>query len=63
LDVEGFELSCLEGGIRHLSLIKIVQFEFGQIDVDARVFFKDYWNFLAHTILPSSEFHIKLRYL
>lgn len=47
LDVEGFELSCLEGGIRHLSLIKIVQFEFGQINVDARVFFKDYWNFFS----------------
>jgi FkbM family methyltransferase len=45
LDVEGYELSCLEGAVRHLHLIKVVQFEFGQINVDARVFFKDYWNF------------------
>jgi FkbM family methyltransferase len=45
IDVEGFELSCLEGSLNYLCLIKIVQFEFGQINVDARVFFKDYWNF------------------
>ena len=45
LDVEGFELSCLEGAVSHLNSIKIIQFEFGQINVDARIFFKDYWNF------------------
>ena len=45
IDIEGFELSCLEGSLEHLNLIKIIQFEFGQINVDARVFFKDYWKF------------------
>jgi FkbM family methyltransferase len=45
IDIEGFELSCLEGSLEHLNLIKIIQFEFGQINVDARVFFKDYWRF------------------
>lgn len=45
IDIEGFELYCLEGSLKYLKLIKIVQFEFGQINVDARIFFKDYWTF------------------
>ena len=47
IDIEGFELSCLEGCLDFLHLIKVIQFEFGQINVDSRVFFKDYWSFFA----------------
>lgn len=47
IDIEGFELSCLKGSLDFLQLIKVVQFEFGQINIDSRVFFRDYWNFFG----------------
>jgi FkbM family methyltransferase len=47
IDIEGFELSCLQGSLDYLDLIKVVQFEFGQINIDSRVFFRDYWNFFS----------------
>jgi FkbM family methyltransferase len=47
IDIEGFELSCLQGSLDYLHLIKVVQFEFGQINIDSRVFFRDYWNFFS----------------
>ena len=47
IDIEGFELSCLEGCLDFLHLIKVVQFEFGQINIDSRVFFRDYWSFFG----------------
>jgi FkbM family methyltransferase len=47
IDIEGYELSCLEGSLDYLHLIKVVQFEFGQINVDSRVFFRDFWNFFS----------------
>jgi FkbM family methyltransferase len=45
LDVEGYEMRCLNGAKDSISQFKIVQFEFGEINVDARLFFKDFWNF------------------
>ena len=47
IDIEGFELSCLQGSLDYLHSIKVVQFEFGQINIDSRVFFRDYWNFFS----------------
>jgi FkbM family methyltransferase len=47
IDVEGAELSVLKGGINTLRNIKAVQFEFGGTAIDAKVYFKDYWNFFA----------------
>jgi len=45
LDIEGFELKCLEGAKASISLFRIVQFEFGEVNIDARIFFRDFWNF------------------
>ena len=45
LDVEGFELSCLYGAKKSLKGISIVQFEFGEINIDSRTYFRDFWNF------------------
>ncbi len=47
IDVEGSELSVLKGGINTLRNIKAVQFEFGGTAIDAKTFFKDYWDFFA----------------
>ncbi len=45
LDVEGFELRCLEGAKDSISQFQIIQFEFGEVNIDARIFFRDFWNF------------------
>jgi FkbM family methyltransferase len=47
IDVEGSELAVLKGGINTLRNIKAVQFEFGGTAIDAKTYFKDYWNFFA----------------
>ena len=47
IDVEGSELSVLKGGINTLWNVKAVQFEFGGTAIDAKTYFKDYWNFFA----------------
>jgi len=45
LDIEGFELRCLEGAKDSISQLQIIQFEFGEVNIDARIFFRDFWNF------------------
>ena len=45
IDVEGSELSVLKGATKTLKNINAVQFEFGGTAIDAKTFFKDYWNF------------------
>ena len=47
LDVEGFEYQVLQGSLKYLSKIRLVQFEFGGTDIDSRIFFRDFWNLLA----------------
>lgn len=47
IDVEGAELLVLKGSIKTLQKIRAVQFEFGGTAVDARTYFKDYWNFFS----------------
>ena len=47
LDVEGYELKCLEGAECSISNFKIVQFEFGEISMEARIYFRDFWNYFS----------------
>lgn len=47
LDVEGHELRVLKGFGDALERTQIVQFEFGGTNVDAREFFKDYFQFFT----------------
>lgn len=47
IDVEGAELSVLRGGINVLKNVKAVQFEFGGTAIDAKNYFRDYWNFFT----------------
>jgi FkbM family methyltransferase len=51
LDVEGYEFAVLQGAARMLKegRVSIVQFEFGENDIDARVFFRDFWNLLSQS--------------
>jgi len=43
IDVEGFEYSVLKGALQTLKRVKAVQFEFGGTAIDARIYFKDFW--------------------
>ena len=47
LDVEGSELACLKGAEQMLPNIKYIQFEFSTASRDARVYFRDIFNFLS----------------
>lgn len=47
LDVEGHELDVLKGCAKSLSLIKVIQFEFGGCNIDTRTFFQDFWYLLS----------------
>lgn len=65
IDVEGFELNVLKGAKKMLenNAIEFIQFEFGECMIDARVFFRDFWNLLhekfeLYIILPSGLNHI-----
>ena len=47
LDIEGFELFALQGGLKELGSIKVIQFEFGGCNIDTRTFFQDFWYLLT----------------
>ena len=47
MDVEGHEFDVLRGAEETLSLIEIVQFEFGGSNIDTRTFFQDFWYFFV----------------
>lgn len=61
IDVEGFEYDVLHGAKNALKngIIKNIQFEFGECNIDTKVFFKDLYNLLTeygfsmYRILPS----------
>lgn len=63
IDVEGHELSVLEGAKKSLeeNVIKALSFEFGSGNINSRTFFHDFWDFLTplgyqiYRILPSSR--------
>jgi hypothetical protein len=49
LDIEGNEYRALEGALKMLkgNKIKYIQFEFGGTDIDAKVFFRDFYTLLS----------------
>lgn len=47
IDVEGAELLVLRGAINVLKEVKGVQFEFGGTALDAKKYFRDYWDFFS----------------
>ena len=59
LDVEGHELAVLEGAARALGdgRVRAIQFEFGGTHIDARVFFRDFYDLLS----PNYRIHRVLR--
>lgn len=67
IDVEGHELEVLKGANEMISKNKIskIQFEFTQLNVEQRIFFKDFWDFLKqydytiYRLLPKSMLEIK----
>jgi FkbM family methyltransferase len=63
IDVEGHELSVLEGARNALGrgLVSVVQFEFGGCNIDTRTYFKDFYRFFTemgfavHVIRPGGR--------
>jgi FkbM family methyltransferase len=51
MDVQGYEYNILLGAARLLQkgMIKNIQFEFDEPNIQHRIFFKDFWNLLHHS--------------
>jgi FkbM family methyltransferase len=45
IDVEGHELSVLEGVGNYIEKIRVIQLEFGGCNIDTRTYFQDFWYF------------------
>jgi FkbM family methyltransferase len=45
MDIEGFELTALQGFGAALAATNLIQFEFGGCNIDTRTFFQDFWYF------------------
>lgn len=64
IDVEGHELSVLEGFGDFLEKVKLIQFEFGGCNIDTRTYFQDFWyffvakNFSLYRITPRGAISI-----
>ena len=48
IDVEGHELSVLNGFGEAIKVTRVIQFEFGGCNIDTRTFFQDFWYFFKH---------------
>ncbi|GAB3323552.1 FkbM family methyltransferase [Haliea atlantica] len=65
IDTEGNELEVLRGGAKSLSerKIKAIHFEFNEMNVSSKVFFRDFWRMLAgyklYRLLPNEMLEIK----
>ncbi len=65
IDTEGHELEVLRGFINHIKNNKIdtIHFEFNEMNVASRVFFKDFWdllpNYKFYRMLPNGLVEIK----
>lgn len=53
LDIEGHELTALEGFGNAIDSVNLIQFEFGGCNIDSRTFFRDFWRFFIRIILRS----------
>lgn len=51
LDIEGNELVALQGASKMIEqgAIEIIQYEFGGTNIDARTYFRDFWDILSPT--------------
>lgn len=49
LDIEGHELTALEGFGPSLKQIEVIQFEFGGCNIDSRTYFQDFWYFFKNS--------------
>jgi len=64
IDVEGHELSVLQGMVRSISKIHVLAFEFGGANIDSRSFFQDFFyffltkNFRLYRITPFGPLRI-----
>ncbi len=45
LDIEGHELTALQGFGKAIHAVKVLQFEFGGCNIDTRTYFQDFWYF------------------
>lgn len=54
IDTEGYELNVLKGGAKaiHAGVFSAIQFEFNEMNIVSRVFFRDFME-----VLPQYEFH------
>ncbi|HBE43969.1 MAG TPA: FkbM family methyltransferase [Deltaproteobacteria bacterium] len=66
IDVEGFELEVLKGASNKIKSdkIRLIQFEFTQLNTTRKVFFKDFWELLKdkyniYRLLPNDLLEIK----
>lgn len=65
IDVEGNELSVLKGMEEYIQQgkVKIIQFEFNEMNVSSRSYFRDFWellpNYRFYRLLPSGMVEIK----
>ena len=65
IDTEGNELEVLRGGAETLSSnkIKAIHFEFNEMNVSSRVYFRDFWKMLSryklYRLLPNEMLEIK----
>lgn len=61
IDVEGHELAVLKGAEKTIrsGVVGIIQFEFNEMNVVSRTYFKDFWDFLPeynfYRLLPGGE--------
>lgn len=67
VDVEGFEMEVFKGAAQLISQgrVQVIQFEFNEMNVMQRVFFKDFYNLLSegyslYRILPAGLLPIKV---
>ena len=65
IDTEGNELQVLRGGVKAISegKIKAIHFEFNEMNVSSRAFFRDFWKLLDgyrfYRLLPNDMLEIK----
>lgn len=64
IDVEGHEYCVIKGGLESIKKTDFIQFEFNEMNVYSRVFFKDFWDvlnkdFKIYRMLPDGLMEIK----
>lgn len=47
IDIEGHELAALRGAAGALARVKVLQFEFGGTNIDAKTYLRDFWYLLS----------------